>query len=280
MRDFTLNIYKTLLNTLLSNEVEFQSFYDFIENPGKISYIFRHDVERFPENSLIFAKIQSELGIKGTYYFRIVPQSFNPTIIKEIASLGHEIGYHYETMATSKGNIDKAYDEFCRNLEKFRKLVPVSTICMHGSPLSKYDNRDIWKKYDYHKLGIAGEPYFDIDYNKVLYLTDTGRRWDGERFSVRDKIVDNHQSSVTNHQPIITNNQSPTTNHQSPTTNHQKFHSTYDIIRAAESGELPDKIMFTFHPQRWCDALVPWIWELVWQGVKNRGKVILTRLRD
>ena len=57
----------------------------------------------------------------------------------------------------------------------------------HGSPRSRWDNQKIWQKYDYKKLGIIGEPYFDIDYNQVFYLTDTGRRWDGWKVSVRDK---------------------------------------------------------------------------------------------
>jgi hypothetical protein len=35
--------------------------------------------------------------------------------------------------------------------------------------------------------GIIGEPYFDVDFSKMLYLTDTGRRWDGGIVSVRDK---------------------------------------------------------------------------------------------
>jgi len=60
---------------------------------------------------------------------------------------------------------------------------------MHGSPLSKYDNRDLWKNFDYHELGIIGEPYFDVDFNEVMYLTDTGRRWDGFRVSIRDKVI-------------------------------------------------------------------------------------------
>ena len=42
---------------------------------------------------------------------------------------------------------------FKENLEKFRKVYLVKTICMHGSPLSKYDNRLIWEKYDYRDLG-------------------------------------------------------------------------------------------------------------------------------
>jgi len=59
---------------------------------------------------------------------------------------------------------------------------------MHGSPLSRYDNRRICDKYNYRDFGITGEPYFDLDFTKVLYLTDTGRRWDGNKVSLRDKI--------------------------------------------------------------------------------------------
>jgi hypothetical protein len=39
---------------------------------------------------------------------------------------------------------------------------------MHGSPRSKYDNKDVWKKYDYKKYEIKIEPYFDIDFNQMF----------------------------------------------------------------------------------------------------------------
>jgi len=58
---------------------------------------------------------------------------------------------------------------------------------MHGSPMSRWDSRLLWKYYDYKDFGITGEPYFDVDFDKVMYLTDTGRRWDGDFVSVRDK---------------------------------------------------------------------------------------------
>ena len=64
---------------------------------------------------------------------------------------------------------------------------------MHGSPQSEFDNKDIWKKYDYKQLGLLGEPYFDIDFNDFFYLTDTGRCWNGYRFSVRDKMPQQEQ---------------------------------------------------------------------------------------
>ena len=81
-----------------------------------------------------------------------------------------------------------AIESFRQNLNRLRELVPVKTICMHGSPMSRWDSRILWKYYDYRDFGIIGEPYFDLDFDKVLYLTDTGRKWNGEKSSVRDKV--------------------------------------------------------------------------------------------
>jgi len=154
--------------------------------------------------------------------------------------------------------IDLAYAEFCENLERFRKVVPVETVCMHGSPRSEYDNRDIWKKYDYRTLGITGEPYLDVDFGHVLYLTDTGRRWNGWKSSVRDKIP---QQDDWIRKGLV-------------------FRSTNDIIRACKNGKLPDRIMMTFHPQRWHDDPLLWTKELILQNLKNQVKRLLYVTRD
>lgn len=246
--DFTLSQYQDLLLALQSERPFFQRVSDFLDSPLPLVYVLRHDVDDLPENSLRFAQIQHRLAIKGTYYFRIVKKSFNTPIIKEIADLGHEIGYHYETMSSNRGNIDKAWDEFRWNLETFRKIVPVSTICMHGSPLSGFDNKLIWQKYDYHDLGITGEPYIDIDFTKTGYLSDTGRRWNGSEVSVRDKV----SGSID-----------------------LNFRSTVEIIQNVH--QLPDKVLFTFHPQRWHDGLGPWLVELVAQKLKNTVKYIIVK---
>ena len=37
--------------------------------------------------------------------------------------------------------------------------------------------------HDYRDLGIIGEPNFDVDYTKVFYITDTGRKWNNEAAS-------------------------------------------------------------------------------------------------
>jgi hypothetical protein len=297
--DFTLKTYQSLLKALIKQGYAFQTFQEFIElseasrylsrsrakrvNPINKSIILRHDVDKLPENSLKFAQIQHELGIKGSYYFRIVPenlpngsQGFNPEIIKQIADLGHEIGFHYETIDLAakklKQNSEfriqnsqnqekqiaiKAIELFEEQLQTLRNYYPVKTICMHGSPLSKYDNKLLWKYYNYRDFGIIGEPYFDVDFSKVLYLTDTGRRWDGEAVSVRDKVSQNSEFRIQNY----------------------KFKKTSDIIAATINEELPDQIMFTFHPQRWTDKPLPWVKELVLQNTKNVVKYFLNKIR-
>lgn len=247
--DFTLRKYEQLLKVLMSANYSFQTLKSFITNPEERAVILRHDVDARKKNALHFAKLQAEKGIKATYYFRVVPQSYDVDIMREINSLGHEIGYHYETMDSCNGDIELAYEEFRNNLGKFRKHADIKTICMHGSPMSKYDNRDLWKKYDYKSLGLIAEPYFDIDFNLVMYLTDTGRRWDGDKIAVRDKIMINEARSVK-----------------------VSIHSTDDIIQAVESNHLPDKVLLTFHPQRWNNKPMPWLRELVFQNIKNQVK--------
>jgi len=252
MRDFTIAAYKNLLHSLKDAGYTFVTYSEFIKNAPARAVMLRHDVDDRKQHSLEFARIQHDMGIVGTYYFRMVPESFDEDVIREIHRMGHEIGYHYEDMDFANGDPHKAIALFEQHLEKLRKIVPVSTICMHGSPRSKYDNKDVWKHYDYKKYGIIGEPYFDIDFSRVFYLTDTGRRWDGHKVSVRDK-VENHFGL--------------------------SFHSTFDIINFIKNDKFPNIVMFNFHPQRWTDNYILWIWEKSIQNIKNIVKFLIIKLR-
>ena len=127
---------------------------------------------------------------------------------------------------------------------------------MHGAPRSKYDSRGLWKTYDYHDYGIVGEPYYDVDFSKVFYLTDTGRRWDGFNVSIRDRIPVYQDQWVA--LGLV-------------------YHSTDDIISAVGEGTLPGRLMMTTHPQRWSDAKGEWLMELGQQSVKNVVKRILIK---
>lgn len=252
-RDFTVAIYRRLLDALLEQGYTFQPFRNFLEAPAERVVMLRHDVDARKLHSLQFARIQHEKGVAGTYFFRVVPQSFDEQVIREIEELGHEIGYHYEDMDFSNGDPHRAIRFFEQHLEQLRAVADVTTICMHGSPRSNYDNKDVWKVYDYRDYGIVGEPYFDLDFSQVYYLTDTGRMWDGYRVSVRDKVEDHFGLS---------------------------FHTTHELIDGIRRGLLPDQIMINFHPQRWTDDRLLWTVEKYLQQLKNSVKYFLIKYRN
>lgn len=251
--DFTLDVLKQLLNQVNRSNPKDHTFLGFLQNPSnKKQVILRHDIDRNPAHALKIAQIEKDLNIKATYYFRIHPSIFKSEIIKEIADLGHEIGYHYEDFTKFHGNPEKAIESFKKNLAEFRKIYPVKTICMDGKPLSIYNNLDLWKYYNYSDLGIIGEPFLDLDYTKILYLTDTGRGWNMVKYSVRDKVNENfHYHNV----------------------------SSPKLIEDIKNGILPDQIMLTIHPQRWHDHRLLWIKELVLQRLKNVVKWGLIQVR-
>ena len=250
--DFTLQKYTELLQQFKAGQYRLATFEFYCSHKSELEeerfVILRHDVDLKAENSLETAKIEHLLGIQASYYFRVVEQSNKPEIIQAIAEMGHEIGYHYEDMSICDGDAEKAITHFQQQLAYFRQFYPVKTICMHGAPQSKFDGRDLWKRFDYHDFGIIGEPYFDVDFSKAFYLTDTGRRWDGFNVSVRDKVP------VYQDQWIEKG---------------WVYHSTDDVEAAIAKGVFPKRLMMTTHPQRWTDKKVPWLVERLSQSVKN-----------
>ena len=256
--DFTLKKYSELLNRLIDGHYCFVTFENYCFHKAEMEserfVILRHDVDLKAENSLAVAKIEQILGVQASYYFRVVEQSNKPEIIKAIAGMGHEIGYHYEDMSICEGDVARAMDHFTKQLAYFRQYYPVQTICMHGSPRSKFDGKDLWKTNDYHNWGIIGEPYFDVDFSKLFYLTDTGRRWDGFNVSMRDKVPVYQERWIAEG---------------------YVYHTTDDIIVALQNETLPERLMITTHPQRWTDSRLQWGKEWLAQRVKNVVKRIL-----
>lgn len=252
-RDFTLHIFRRLLEVILANKYVVQTFADFLQAPEPRVVVLRHDVDKQPGNALDTANIENDLGIQASYYFRITSGSFDEKVIKKIAVGGHEIGYHYEDLVTARGDCKKALKAFEKNLGKFRELYPVKTMCMHGNPLSKWDNRQLWQSSSYRHFGIIGEPYYDVDFNHVLYLTDTGRRWNGEKIRIRDRVESNFNF---------------------------KIRTTFDLIESLENNQLPGKIMINIHPQRWNNAYFPWGKQLLLQNIKNILKKMIVKRNE
>jgi hypothetical protein len=207
-----------------------------VEPKPKSFCLIRHDVDRKPKNALRMAELENEVDIRATYYFRAKSHVFKPQIIKDIASLGHEIGYHYESLSDTNGDTFLALKDFENNLKRFREIVPIKTISMHGRPLKSFDNRDIWRDSKNHSLffdkyGILGEVYLDIDYTNVAYINDTGRNWLSTKSNVRDKV----DSSLE-----------------------VDFETGEELYRWLKSNPHP-QMVFQVHPERWESDVIGWI---------------------
>ena len=250
--DFTLKKYKELLEVLIEKSYAIQTFEEFITKPKSKVVVLRHDVDRRSINATWLGKIEKELDVKGSYYFRIVPESNDENVIKKIVSMGHEVGYHYEDLGMAKGDYEKAYENYIKNLSYFRTFYPVTTVCMHGSPESRIDNRQIWEKYNYKENDIIAEPYFDVDYDKVFYITDTGRAWNKKSIIVRDKVKTKFNQEISSIDHMM------------------------DLLR---NNKMPDQLIISTHPHRWFDVGGLWFQEFVMQNIKNIVKAILIKYR-
>ena len=235
--DFTLKKYEVLCQVIAGSGYQILTIAEYIKNQPGLGNILvlRHDVDRYPVNALMMAELEHRFGICSTYYFRHTSNVFKPSIIQRIAGLGHEIGYHYETLSKAHGDFDEAMRLFELELRDFRTITKVQTISMHGVPLSPFDNRDLWQKNDFSKFDLVGEAYLSIDYQRMQYFTDTGRTWQRTYFNLRD------------HTPEMKSDDT--------------IKSTSDLIAVILKKKYP-RVCITAHPERWASNMAAWTFSL------------------
>ena len=173
--DFTFYKYSFLCSAIKESDLKTYTVKDYlIEKPKKGFVILRHDIDDNPEVALNMANLELHFGLRSTYYFRDTRKCFQKEIMKKIARLGFEIGYHYEPT----GKLETDSKIFANALKKFKTSeINIQTVCAHGSfkeidliLLSKYS--DIFKN-----MGVKGEAYADVGFNKLDYYSDSGRIW-------------------------------------------------------------------------------------------------------
>ena len=252
IKDFTIEGYKLYLSAIKNLNISNLRFDEYLSQDYKPRSFFmiRHDVDRKINNSLVMARVEAEMGIKSSYYFRMRPNTFVPDIIKKISNLGHEIGYHYESLSDFDGNMKLALQDFKDNLSLFRQEFDIKTISMHGSPLNKYDNREIWRiksNHDYliNEMKILGEVYLDIDYSEIYYINDTGRNWTSNSYNIRDRV----SNGIT-----------------------KEFSSGKELLSNLREKSL-NKFVFQIHPERWAISNFDYYSQRILDNIVNASKV-------
>ncbi|MEE9442301.1 MAG: hypothetical protein V3V99_06495 [candidate division Zixibacteria bacterium] len=274
---FSFNAYHKLIELILESGraiVGIEKFLIDREN-GKLTenqlVAIRHDVDYSPVRALKMARIETAYQIRTTYYFRRRFFDNNLDVIKQIAELDHEIGYHYEDVDTHKKAPNKqilrdALGFFIGYLLDLDKLgFNIKTICAHGDPRTDFDNRQV--VYQMRKEGwldtlaftydrdlvvekitnrLVGDASIDITGDDVdIYIPDTGRF--NPRYNLKDHI-DN-----------------------CPTVGLSNLNSLKELMNNKDYR----RIYMNMHPDRWSDNMTIWLYDLVLDTGKNFIKLLI-----
>lgn len=201
------------------------------------------------------AAVESAYDMQATYYFRVKPGVFVSSIVRRIASMGHEIGYHYEVLDKAKGEFALARRIFTRELAVMRSFADVKTASMHGSPLSRWDNRDFWTHHQPAEFGLVGEAYISMEEKGLVYLSDTGRGWNRTAFNVRDRLPPEGGALMP------------------------PFRSTWDLMEALEERRFR-KVYLQVHPNRWTSGTIQWYSQFAEDLCLNAVKWALAKARE
>ena len=252
-RDFTLEAYRAYLEAIQARYPQILRFDEYFEAYPKpeVFCLLKHDVDRRPYHALRMAVIEQGLGLRSTYYFRVKRHTFLPDVIRQIQELGHEIGFHYESLSDLKGNLAAAETEFERSLTKLRSVAPIRTVAFHGRPFSPYNNRDLIRLMQqngrFSDLGLLGDATENIDYTDILYINDTGRNWYSSRSNVRDRVDSNLNCSFADGREVL------------------------NYFRNAPHR----KVIFQIHPERWSHNIADWLLQWMLDTATNCAKSIL-----
>ena len=253
MRDFSLPAYLEVIAALRARNLPVYGVARWLAGQPARGAVIRHDVDRRPYHALRMAEAEAAAGVHTTYYFRVVGSAWDPEVIRAVHALGHEVGYHYEDLATCRGDFAKAAVAFERHLASIRQLALVTTAAMHGSPLSRHNNLDLWSRLDAQRLALAGEAFVSVNYAGTYYFTDTGRSWGAVATNLRDRPP----GILLPAEPVETSRQLCT------------------FIARPEVA----KIALSAHPERWDTTLGGWLWQGAKDRVINLAKVAAACLR-
>ena len=199
-----LEEYRSLLQFALASNYKIVSVVDYYDLKRKNQLpidkkiiICRHDIDTDPNTAKDFLKIEKQLGVRASYYFRL--STLNPKIMNEIEEYGSEASYHYEEIATYckmyrikdpksvYREIEEIQSHFIENYcsIKSKFSLKMRTVCSHGDFVNRYlkiANTELLTTAIREKCGIECEAYDPIIKENTLSLSDScaPRFWQDE----------------------------------------------------------------------------------------------------
>jgi hypothetical protein len=211
---FTYNVWEKICYEL-SKELNCIRVDEILNQDSSSKWIaIKHDVETNVSKALDLAKIESKYGIKATYYVQGDLLKENFELLKEIASLGHEVSYHYDVLDANGGDYKKATLEFERIKDEFESYgFDIATVCPHGNPLMI---RDGWNSNkDFFRDESVANKFSDIldmvvqlpniYKNRYEYISDAGYGWKHIANIQNNDIKNNGDKSIKDYKELIEN---------------------------------------------------------------------------
>jgi hypothetical protein len=178
MASFTHERYRYIMHSALQSGYKFISYSDLRNHLTSTQNIclLRHDCDNDLSAALSIARIESEMGIRSTYFVMLRSAIYNlmsfpcKHIVKEIISLGHWIGLHFDAQPyenSESHDIAIHVDQERAWLsEEFNVLVDV--VSFHQPSFRILDNQI--------KLNCLNT-YDRFDMAGVHYLSDSNMSW-------------------------------------------------------------------------------------------------------
>lgn len=193
-QDFTTENYRRLI-ALAKERFRFRFFPEFGAGSGNV--LWRHDVDFSPHRALRLARIESEAGVRTTYFWHLQSSFYNvfepavTQIVLDVAALGHAVGLHFDT-----GN------RSCSDVRSLEEALLLDRKILEG--LSGHEVRVV----SFHNPTIIGIPipreesvagmvnaYADVIKERYSYCSDSNGCWRFRRLEdvLLDETVDDLQ---------------------------------------------------------------------------------------
>jgi hypothetical protein len=162
---FTFSHYFDVLRRAKENHTRIVPVGEFSRVKHKGNFILlRHDIDISLRHALRMALLEHRHHIRSTYFVLLHSEFYNALsaesvgIIREISSLGHEIGLHYDT------NFSAVLSEEANILSSITGQ-QVSTIARHNPSVTPPSKRQ------------AGKRFQDVKDIPATYLSDSVQHW-------------------------------------------------------------------------------------------------------
>lgn len=219
--------------------------------------VLKHDIENTVPRAYRLAEIEHKYGHRGSYYAHayLLDDPKNVDLLKKMQAMGHEISYHYDVMDSSRGDIDKAIEEFEENRKRFEQLgFHLATVCQHGNPvvnrIGYTSNRDFFRNCQIQKLYpqiadimVDYKTKYHTDYT---YYSDAGRKFNMIFDPINNDVINSDEKNV-------------------PYENLEELLAALDV-----------KSIISTHPHRWTESEASYvIKEKVFKVIKSTAKVMM-----